>query len=253
MKERYSEEIMGVARFLEDVGLLDLEESGLHLPSWIEHYSRIFRILDGLSLRDPILDIGLGYGVVTYHLSKKGFKVVATEHPLAFRRPLKNWLNSLDITIVFNRLEEGLPFKNESFDLIVFCDVIEHLKGEVVEGVLREIYRCLKKGGHVVLSTPNLARFSNILRLSLGKGINPPLVPEKICGVYGHVREFCVQELKDIISKVGFKIKQVQYGVMKDFITTNRKLVKEVVYRIEKFIFPLVKRWGDEIYLVLWK
>ena len=253
MKGKYSEEIMHIAKLLEESGLLNLRESALHIPSWVKHYSRIFEILDNLSPKDLILDVGLGYGVVTFHLSKKGFKVVATEHPLAFRKPLRKILGDLDVDIVFNRLEEGLPFKDESFDLIVFCDVIEHLEGEVVEGTVKEIYRCLKKGGYVVLSTPNLARFSNILRLALGKSINPPLVPEKIGGVYGHVREFCIQELETIIAKAGFKIKQTHYGIMKDFIMANRRFVKEAVYRIERIISPLIRRWGDEIYLVLWK
>ncbi len=245
----YLKEVLEIGKMLEALGLIKLET--VHINSWVEHYSRILSILDELPQKNRILDIGLGYGVVTLHLLKKGFKPIATEHPLVFKKALKKALKNADI--VFNRLEEGLPFKEESFDIIVFCDVIEHLKGDVVESVLKEIYRCLKKGGYVVLSTPNLARFSNILRLALGKGINPPLIPEKIGGVYGHVREFCIQELEQLITKVGFRIKQIQYGVMKDFIISNRRFIREMVYRVERILFPLIKRWGDEIYLLLWK
>lgn len=253
MKGKHVEEVKSIAKILEDLGILTLKKAEFHLPSWVEHYSRIFSILDSLSFENPILDIGLGYGVVTLYLSGKGFKVIATEHPTIFRKELKDILDNLNVDVVFNRLEEGLPFRDRSFSLIVFCDVIEHLKGEVVEMVLGEMYRCLKEKGYVVLSTPNLARFSNILRLALGRGINPPIVPEKIGGVYGHVREFCFQELEHLLKKVGFKIEKIHYGVMKDFIMTSRKPIKEIVYKVERLIFPLIKRWGDEIYLVLWK
>lgn len=49
---------------------------------------------------------------------------------------------------------EKLPFKNESFDTVTMLEVIEHLKNP--ERALKEIHRVLKKGGQVIISTPNV-------------------------------------------------------------------------------------------------
>src|SRR6202163_3808139 len=49
---------------------------------------------------------------------------------------------------------EHLPFVSESFDLIVWLWVLEHL--EWPEVVFREVRRVLRPGGHFVFLTPNL-------------------------------------------------------------------------------------------------
>lgn len=49
---------------------------------------------------------------------------------------------------------ENVPFSNESFDSIAMLEVIEHLKNP--EKALKEIHRVLKKGGQIIISTPNV-------------------------------------------------------------------------------------------------
>jgi len=48
-----------------------------------------------------------------------------------------------------------LPFKDNSFDFVVFFEVIEHINVEEQKLALREIARCLKNGGLLFISTPN--------------------------------------------------------------------------------------------------
>ncbi|BDC17389.1 methyltransferase domain-containing protein [Acidianus sp. HS-5] len=56
--------------------------------------------------------------------------------------------------------------KDSSIDVIIFEEVIEHLYNSDL--VMSEIKRLLKKGGIIVLSTPNLASWINRLTLLLG-------------------------------------------------------------------------------------
>lgn len=47
-----------------------------------------------------------------------------------------------------------IPFEDEFFDVVVMFDVIEHLPKGTESLALSEIYRVLRKGGKMVLSTP---------------------------------------------------------------------------------------------------
>jgi SAM-dependent methyltransferase len=48
-----------------------------------------------------------------------------------------------------------LPFKDEAFNQVVFADVIEHLPRDTERIALSEIWRVLRPGGRLLLSTPN--------------------------------------------------------------------------------------------------
>lgn len=58
-----------------------------------------------------------------------------------------------DARLISGDLDDPLPFRNQSFDLIVLREAIEH----VMSGTrtLRECYRILRPGGCVALTTPN--------------------------------------------------------------------------------------------------
>jgi len=48
---------------------------------------------------------------------------------------------------------EALPFRDESFDMILLHEVIEHVKDDKL--TVREAVRCLRPGGEVVIFAPN--------------------------------------------------------------------------------------------------
>jgi SAM-dependent methyltransferase len=63
--------------------------------------------------------------------------------------------------------KEALPFPDESFDLIVCNQVLEHLKNIFLP--LSEMDRVMKIGGHLLIGIPNLAALHNRLLLFLGR------------------------------------------------------------------------------------
>lgn len=63
-------------------------------------------------------------------------------------------------------LNEPLPYEDNHFDIIHANQVIEHLSD--IDMFVAEIYRSLKPGGYVILSTENLASWHNIFALMLG-------------------------------------------------------------------------------------
>jgi SAM-dependent methyltransferase len=72
-----------------------------------------------------------------------------------------------------------IPIKSSSLDLIFMGEVIEHIVD--IPLLLDEVARVLKDGGHVAVTTPNLASWYS--RLSLLVGLTPPLYTP-----YPHVR-----------------------------------------------------------------
>jgi SAM-dependent methyltransferase len=76
---------------------------------------------------------------------------------------------------------EHLPFIDGAFDLIVSLWVLEHLRDPA--GVLREVRRVLKPGGHFVFVTPNM-RNPLMLANRVGKAL-PSLQRRLVPRVYG--------------------------------------------------------------------
>jgi len=64
---------------------------------------------------------------------------------------------------VVNLDHDALPYPDESFDLITFTEVIEHVENH--RAVLRDIQRVLKPGGLLLITTPNILNLKSRLRL----------------------------------------------------------------------------------------
>jgi SAM-dependent methyltransferase len=90
---------------------------------------------------------------------------------------------------------ERFPWPDESCDVVVCNQVLEHLKNIWLP--MSEIHRVLKMGGHAVLSVPNLASLHN--RVLLGLGRQPTSIR-----VFGpHVRGYTFGEFCDFVERGG--------------------------------------------------
>lgn len=108
------------------------------------------------------------------------------------------------VTMAFDQFNvefDRFPYADASFEVVLFCEIIEHLQSDPLH-VLKEIKRVLKPGGLIVLTTPNVARLDNRLRLLAGKNINDRYSGH---GPYGrHNREYTRAEITTLLSFCGF-------------------------------------------------
>lgn len=103
----------------------------------------------------------------------------------------------------FNIENEPFPYADETFDVVLFCEIIEHLLSDPVHSLL-EIRRVLKPGGVLVLTTPNVARLENASKLIAGDNIYDPYSGY---GPYGrHNREYTQQDIFSLLSANGFTV-----------------------------------------------
>ena len=87
-----------------------------------------------------ILEIGVGSGFVASYLKNKGYNIVSLD--------ILHDLNSDTVGSVLN-----LPFKDEAFNTVSCCEVLEHLPYSKFTKALSEMHRVSKR--HVVLSLPD--------------------------------------------------------------------------------------------------
>ncbi len=112
------------------------------------------------------LDGGCGVGGLTVALQGRGARVVALDIGEQLAREAHRRLGCA--AAVGSLLH--LPFAAETFDVVLSSEVIEHTPDP--EAAARELYRVLKPGGHMVLSTPNrLWQFP--VRLASRLGLRP--------------------------------------------------------------------------------
>ena len=98
--------------------------------------------------RGTLVDLGAGDGTLAERLRKEGFDVTAADAMIDDFRPV-------DIEVKTANLNEGLPFAEGQFQVVVSTEVIEHLENPWF--FMRELHRITEPGGVVIVSTPNLS------------------------------------------------------------------------------------------------
>lgn len=100
--------------------------------------------------------------------------------------------------------EKKLPFSSSTFDIVYHMDVIEHVQKPYM--FLLDQYRLLKKGGYLLVGTPNLHRPANIIKLATGSLTFPVNIGDLgHLGSCVHIQEFTHYQLQNMLEEVGFK------------------------------------------------
>jgi SAM-dependent methyltransferase len=155
---------------------------------------------------DRILDLGSGEGRHTHHLSYTQHRVLSVDLDLAeLKKNRERWLELKGESDNFGHADfmladgDRLPFPDETFDHIVCTEVVEHVPDPRV--TMAELYRILKPGGNLAVSTP-------------------AMVPEKACWTLsweywhapgGHVRIFRPGALGELVDEADFKLFAIRH------------------------------------------
>ena len=150
-------------------------------------FKPIIKYIKKMKIR-KVLDVGCSYGFMLQKFpdsfQKFGIDVSGYAISIAKKR-----LPSAIFKI--RSAEEKLPFEKDFFDIILFNDVLEHLENPKV--ALENIWKVLKKGGILYITTPNL----NIIRKKIFR-----YADEK----EHHISLFSHSNLISLLNSLGFKI-----------------------------------------------
>jgi 2-polyprenyl-3-methyl-5-hydroxy-6-metoxy-1,4-benzoquinol methylase len=142
---------------LEEQRLHSAEASGGTSSDVI--YDRIVEIVNESNLRGRVLDYGAGVGNLTRRLWALGrFEQISGADILPHPQDLPS-----AISWYCADLNDGQVIPAAIFDAVIAAEVIEHLENP--RAVVRELYRVLKPGGTLILSTPNNESVRSLLAL----------------------------------------------------------------------------------------
>jgi SAM-dependent methyltransferase len=179
------------------------------LPIWLE----ILRVVPQCAERGRLLELGSPPFNITLLLQKfRNYDLSLTAAATDGRRRLQQTVVSENFgeeyhfdCVCFDLEHDPFPFPDNHFDVVIWCEVIEHLTENPVF-TLSEIHRVLKPGGAVVISTPNVARVENVVRLYLGRNIYDPYHLGAQLRGSRHSREYTLAELGQLLGGCGFRI-----------------------------------------------
>jgi len=160
------------------------------------------RILPKIPVSSIFLDVGCYDGTIGSLLRPNGVTVIGLELSKNAALIAKGKIDEVIICDV----EESLPFRDNSCDLIYMGELIEHLFDP--DYFLEEARRVLSLGGYLIVTTPNLASLGSRISLLLGR--KPWMIEERIARDYaGHIRYYTVDTLRKLIEEHHFVVEKV--------------------------------------------
>jgi 2-polyprenyl-3-methyl-5-hydroxy-6-metoxy-1,4-benzoquinol methylase len=183
----------------------------------VEFHCNIINNL-GLHSDVKILDIGCGRGTLRKYLSFKNIYGVDISKE-ALKEAKKVYLNTVQVDLD----KKPIPFKDNSFDIVVCLGVIEHIFNPL--RLLQECHRALKKNGTLFLLAPNILSFRNILRMIIKRRF-PKTSIDDIGYDGGHIAYFSHKDLAELVAKSGFRKYKfnLDCGKLKTFFGLGHKL-----------------------------
>ena len=191
------------------------ETPGVPLSSGEDRARRQARMLTRI-LRDHngpavILDLGCGDG--------SALQAAAQQNPahhfagLDWSADALHQATTKGLTTIRGTIETRLPIADGKADVVIMSELIEHLVDP--DTALAEVKRVLRPGGHLLLSTPNLAAWYN--RGLLAAGIQPVFSEVSLRAVFGrpgrvvagHLRLYTRRALTEFLTASGFRCVKV--------------------------------------------
>lgn len=190
------------------------------------------QMLELIGYNKRVLDIGCATGSLARVLVERGCSVSGVEADADAAEQARPLLEQLVVGDV-EKLDLGELFAEHGFDVVLFGDVLEHLRDPIA--ALRQARPLLVPGGSVVISIPNVAH--GAVRLALLKGEwryqALGLLDET------HLRFFTYENLTELLREAGFVATDVRRTIRGVFDT-------EVEVRREDYPQSLIETLLDD-------
>ncbi len=112
------------------------------------------------------LDVGCGGGILCEEIARLGFAVTGIDPSAHSLQTAAGHAQAGGLQIAFEQGSgEAIPFRDDSFDIVFCCDVLEHVRDAAK--VIAEISRVLKPGGVFFYDTLNRTFVSRLVAIKI--------------------------------------------------------------------------------------
>ena len=165
---------------------------------------------------ERVLEIGALPFMLTLPLMRRGYNMTAVDKPTSEWDPLvpmRLGLNHVacDLDI------QPLPFKADPFDVVLMNQVFAHLRVDLIRS-MGEIFRVLRPGGLLFLSSPNLRSFRALAQLifrgdacAFMGSVHYNYSSLESHGFMGQIRVYTSKEIADFLAAMSFRVGGVIY------------------------------------------
>lgn len=192
-------------------------------------YKKIWKFIIHNDLKGRLLDIGCADGSFSLPLIRRGLDCYGLEVMEEAVRESEE----KGIKVTKGSFLEPLPFRDNFFDIVFAGEVVEHTVDDAK--FLLDIYRVLKPGGFLILTTPNLVSFSNRFLMLLGR------MPRFVHNEF-HYKIYNSKVLSNKMKSAGFTIDKISSS----YILISSYFIKSVGV-IGEYFGDLVPLLGEHL------
>jgi 2-polyprenyl-3-methyl-5-hydroxy-6-metoxy-1,4-benzoquinol methylase len=210
------------------------------------------------------LDVGCGDG---YHLfvfnTNKGIREKVSFRGVDISGLQVEYARRVALGMGFENVQfeagsaEHLGFPDESFDIVLCSDVVEHLENP--ETCFAEIRRVLKSGGTAIITTPNpssmMIKLAGVLRNAGLLAKTQDLEADPQDG--GHISLQGLNEWIQMAKKTGFEVRAVRRGALLfgGHAYNRHPVLFALVLLADRLldVLPIFRNWGEAVTLKLVK
>ncbi len=138
----------------------DNKRSKITIDNWLDKFNDIIE-----KTKLPIIDLGCGSGNDTLYLLEKGKDVIPCDLSLNAIEAIRRDFSKIKEALCFDMLK-GLPFDDDSCDIIIADLSLHYFKSDDTKRILLEIQRVLKRDGYLIFRVNSV----NDVNHGAGKG-----------------------------------------------------------------------------------
>lgn len=108
-----------------------------------------------IPLKGTVIDLGAGPGYLVEKLLARNIRTIAVDASEGTVSALRTRFNGQPYFLGALLSADRVPVSDATADAVFLLETLEHLTTNVEDVLLREVWRVLKPGGHVIATTPN--------------------------------------------------------------------------------------------------
>ena len=198
------------------------------------HHLKFARVRRAMPAFDRHLDIGCGPGTFISTLDGPGTSIGVDISAAQVQYARRHYGSALHEFLTLHG--EGLPFADDTFDVVTMLELIEHLPQSQGVALLREVRRVLRSGGCLILTTPNYASLWPLLECLVNR-LSPVSYADQ------HITHYDGPFLRRLLVRCGYRVAVLDtHPLAAPFCAALGWRLADIVDKIESAL--LIRRLG---------